>query len=93
MKQYFVYILTNFTNSVLYIGATSNLIKRAYEHKHKLIDGFTKRYNAYKLVYYEIFSDPENAIQREKTMKNLLRKKKMILIQSVNPTFQELQIV
>lgn len=90
MKQYFVYILTNRNNKVLYIGITSNLVKRIYEHKNKLADGFTKKYNVDKLVYYEMYDDPENAIKREKTMKNLLRRKKLALIISKNPRFGDL---
>lgn len=93
MRQYFVYILTNFTNNVLYIGVTNNLIRRVYEHKQKLVEGFTKRYNISKLVYYEIFSDPENAIMREKKLKNLLRSKKISLIKENNPKFDELVII
>ena len=73
MKQYYVYILTNFTNTVLYTGVTNNLIKRVYEHKQKLVDGFTKKYHVDKLVYFEIFQDPENAIKKEKTIKNSLK--------------------
>jgi putative endonuclease len=92
MKQYFVYILTNFTNKVLYVGITNNLVRRIYEHKQKLVGGFTKRYNVSKLVYYEIFEDPENAIMREKTLKNLLRSKKISLIQIQNPNFEEIVI-
>jgi|SRR3989338_9143165 len=90
MKQYYVYILTNKNNNVLYAGITSNLIKRIYEHKNKLADGFTKKYNVNKLVYYEIFEDPENAIKREKTIKNLLRIKKILLIKNKNHEFKDL---
>ncbi|MDO8658567.1 MAG: GIY-YIG nuclease family protein [Candidatus Levybacteria bacterium] len=90
MKQYYVYILTNKNNNVLYTGITSNLVKRIYEHKNKLADGFTKKYNASKLAYYEIFEDPENAIKREKTIKNLLRIKKIALIKTKNPEFKDL---
>ncbi|HEX7042102.1 MAG TPA: GIY-YIG nuclease family protein [Patescibacteria group bacterium] len=93
MRDYFVYILTNFTNKVFYIGITNNLIRRTYEHKQKLIDGFTKKYNVFKLVYFEVFNDPENAIKREKSLKNLLRSKKIELIRSKNPMFDELKIV
>lgn len=92
MKQYYFYILINKSNNVLYTGITSNLIKRIYEHKNKLADGFTKKYNVNKLVHYEIFQDPENAIKREKTIKNLLRIKKIALIKSKNPEFKELEI-
>ena len=90
MKQYYVYILTNFTNTVLYTGVTNNLIKRVYEHKQKLVDGFTKKYHVDKLVYFEIFQDPENAIKKEKTIKNLLRRKKIDLIKTKNPEFMDL---
>ena len=72
--MYYVYILTNQGNTVLYIGVTNNLERRIYEHKNKLIDGFTKRYNVNKLVYYETTTDVKAAIEREKTLKNLLRK-------------------
>ena len=90
MKQYYVYLLTNKNNNVLYTGITSNLIKRTYEHRHKLAHGFTKKYNVTKLVYYEVFDDPQNAIKREKTIKNLLRKKKLALIESKNTGFIDL---
>lgn len=91
MKQYYIYILTNFTNSVLYTGVTDNLIKRVWQHKQKLApDGFTYRYNVNKLVYFEIFDDPENAILREKQIKNLLRRKKIDLIKSMNSEFKDL---
>jgi len=89
-KQYFVYILMNKRNTVLYIGITSNLIKRVWEHKNKLVKGFTEKYNVDKLVYYEIFNDPENAIAREKKIKGWLRKKKLALIKKKNPEFKDL---
>ena len=73
--MYYVYILTNKTRSVLYTGVTNNLKRRVYEHKNKLIDGFTKRYNINSLVYYEYTTDILSAITREKSIKNLLRKK------------------
>ena len=65
-NQYYIYILANKRNGTLYIGITSNLVKRAYEHKNNIIDGFTKKYNIHKLVYYEITDDIESAIRREK---------------------------
>ena len=68
-KQYYVYIMTNKRNAVLYTGVTNDLKRRAYEHKNKIVGGFTKKYNVTKLVYYEIFKDPENAILREKQIK------------------------
>ena len=64
--QYYIYIMTNKHNTVLYTGVTNNLIRRIYEHKEKLVSGFTKRYNINKLVYYEVFQDAYNAIAREK---------------------------
>lgn len=90
MKQFYVYILTNFTNRVLYTGITNNLVIRVYEHKNNLVPGFTQKYNVHKLVYFEIYQDPENAIKREKYIKNLLRNKKIDLIRNNNPTFSDL---
>ena len=90
MKQYFVYILTNKNNKVLYTGVTSDLVGRIYEHKEKLIKGFTKRYNVDKLVYYEIFEDAYEAISKEKSIKNLLRIKKIKLIEESNPQWIDL---
>lgn len=90
MKQYFVYILTNKGNNVLYTGITSDLVKRLYQHKNKLADGFTKKYNIDKFVYYEILQDPQNAINREKSIKNLTRRKKIVMIESMNPEWKDL---
>ena len=90
MKQFYVYILTNFTNTVLYTGITNDLVRRVYEHKNKLVPGFTEKYHVDRLVYYEIFQDPENAIKREKSIKNLLRRKKIKLIKGINPDFSDL---
>lgn len=89
-KQYFVYILTNKLNTTLYIGITNNLICRIYEHKNKMVDGFTKKYNLTKLVYFEVFDTPEVAIKREKALKNLVRRKKDKLIESKNPERRDL---
>ena len=89
-KKGYVYILTNGANKVLYTGVTSNLIKRVYEHKHKLIDGFTKKYNVGKLVYYEAFDDILNAIVREKQIKGWLRSKKISLIEKFNLEWRDL---
>ena len=83
-QQYYIYILTNKNNTVFYTGITNNLVRRVYEHKNKLSDGFTKKYNVDKLVYYEIFTDPESAIIREKQIKAGSRKKKILLIESMN---------
>jgi putative endonuclease len=88
--QYFVYIMTNKWNTVLYTGVTNNLIRRVYEHKEKIIGGFTKRYNVTKLVYYEVFEDIDNAILREKQIKDISRQKKIKLINDMNNEWREL---
>ncbi|OGI02595.1 MAG: excinuclease ABC subunit C [Candidatus Melainabacteria bacterium GWF2_32_7] len=89
-KQYFVYIITSFEESVLYTGVTNDLIRRIYEHKNKLIKGFSSKYNLQKLVYYEIFDYIEDAILREKQIKAGSRKKKIDLINSFNESWQDL---
>lgn len=90
MKNYFVYILTNPTNTVLYIGVTNNLERRIYEHKNELIDSFTKKYNLKKLVYFEETSDIASAIAREKQLKNWRREWKFNLIKNLNPGLLDL---
>lgn len=90
MKQYYVYILAKERNSTFYVGITSNLAKRIYEHKNDLTDGFTKKYGIHKLVYFEIFDDPENAIKREKRLKKWNRPWKMRLIEEMNPDWNDL---
>ena len=89
-KQYYVYIMTNVGNTTLYTGVTSDLRKRVYEHKEKLVEGFTKRYSITKLVYYEICSDIESAILREKQIKAGSREKKIKLVNSVNSEWRNL---
>jgi putative endonuclease len=89
-KQYYVYIMTNVNNNVLYAGVTNNLRKRVYEHKQKLIKGFTRKYNVTKLVYYEIFEDIENAILREKQIRGGSRKKKMDMVNMTNREWRDL---
>ena len=89
-KQYSVYIMTNKFNRVLYTGVTNNLYRRVLEHKNKANPGFTKQYNATKLVYYEVTDDVYGAITREKQIKGWLRKKKVALIKSVNPKWHDL---
>jgi putative endonuclease len=89
-KQYYVYIMTNHRNTVLYVGVTNDLIRRAYEHKEKLADGFTRKYNIVKLIYYEVFEDIENAILREKQIKAGSRQKKVQLINSINREWRDL---
>ncbi len=89
-KDYYVYILTNVRNSVFYIGVTNNLKSRVYEHKQKLVDGFTKRYNLIKLVYYEQTTDINSALEREKQLKRWHRLWKLDLITKDNPSFKDL---
>ena len=88
--MYYVYILTNKHNTVLYIGVTNNIERRLYEHKNKLVDGFTKRYNLDKLVYYETTENILTAIEREKQLKGWTRAKKNELIKSLNPEWNDL---
>ena len=89
MKQYYVYIMTN-SSRTLYTGVTDDLVRRVYEHKNKLVEGFTQKYNITRLVYYEITSDVQAAIQREKQIKGWLRKKKIALIEAANPEWEDL---
>jgi putative endonuclease len=89
-KQYYVYILANKHNTVLYTGVTNDLKRRVYEHREKMIDGFTKRYNVSKLVYYEVLDDPENAIIREKRIKAGSRQGKIDLINNLNVEWVDL---
>ena len=89
MQEYYVYILTN-KSKTLYTGVTNNLIRRMYEHKNKLVEGFTKKYNLTMLVYYELFNNINDAIRREKQIKGLLRKKKIALIEMINPKWEDL---
>lgn len=90
MKQYYVYIVTNKPKGTLYTSITSNLSKRIWEHRNKAAKGFTNKYNLDKLVYYEIYDDPENAIKREKRLKFWLRNWKLELITEKNPTWKDL---
>lgn len=86
----FVYILTNATNQVLYIGVTNNLVRRVYEHRTKIIPGFTERYQLNKLVYYECYTDIVQAIEREKVLKFWKRAWKKRLIDKFNPAWKDL---
>jgi len=90
MKSYYIYILTNKNNSVLYVGLTNDFVRRIWEHKSKMIEGFTKKYNIDKLVYYEKFDDTNSAIAREKQLKTGSRKKKLDLINSFNKNWKDL---
>ena len=89
-KQYYIYIVTNFENGTLYTGITNDLIRRVYEHREKLVEGFTKKYDLDKLVYYEIYESPEQAILREKQIKGGSRKKKLDLINNFNRDWKDL---
>lgn len=86
----YIYIISNLKDGVLYTGVTSDIIKRVYEHKQKLAEGFTSKYNLDKLVYYEVFDDIRNAIQREKNIKSWRRDWKVALIEKANPGWKDL---
>ena len=88
--MYYVYILSNWDDSVLYIGVTSNLLRRLYEHRNGLADGFTKKYNIHKLVYFEQTNDVYSALSREKQLKKWNRNKKNMLISKMNPDWVDL---
>ncbi|HRX22212.1 MAG TPA: GIY-YIG nuclease family protein [Syntrophomonadaceae bacterium] len=88
--MYYVYMLTNWNNKVLYTGITNNLERRVYEHKNKLVEGFTAKYNVNKLVYFDYTSDVSSAIAREKEIKGWTRQKKNELVQSINPKWEDL---
>lgn len=90
MKEYWTYIMVNIGNTTLYTGITNNLQRRVYEHREKLIDGFTKKYNLTKLVFFERFNSPEQAIVAEKRIKGWVRSKKIRLIESKNPKWEDL---
>lgn len=90
MKQYYVYLMSNWNNKVIYVGVTNNLERRVYEHKNKLISGLTKKYNLTKLVFYEYFQDIRDALLVEKRIKGLLRSKKNSLIEIKNPFWKDL---
>ena len=89
-RQYYVYLLTNKSNRVLYTGVTSNLEQRIYQHRQKLVKGFTQKYNCYKLVYFEETSEIMAAIEREKEIKGWLRQKKNDLVERLNLEWQDL---
>ena len=88
--EYFIYILSNYKRGVLYVGVTNDLIRRIYEHRNSLVDGFTKKYHTNKLVYYESYRDINNAISREKQIKKWLRQWKIELIEQTNPDWVDL---
>ncbi len=88
-RQYYVYIMTN-KSGTLYVGMTNNIRRRVYQHKNKLISGFTEKYNITRLIYFETFSDAYSAIAREKAIKGWLRKKKIELVEQTNPNWRDL---
>ena len=89
MNEYYVYIMTN-KSGTLYTGVTNNIQRRVFEHRNKLVEGFSKKYNITQLVYYEVTTDISAAIAREKQIKGWLRAKKIALIKSVNPNWRDL---
>ena len=91
-KTYYVYLLTNWNNKVMYVGVTSNLERRIYEHKNSLVEGFTKKYNVNKLVCYETTNDVMVAIEREKQIKKWRREKKNRLVTQMNPAWADLSL-
>ena len=89
-NRYYVYLLTNWNHRVMYVGVTNDLVRRLYEHKNKLVRGFTKKYNVSKLVYFEETKDVHSALAREKEIKKWRREKKDALVVGVNPEWKEL---
>ena len=89
--MYYIYILANNTNTTVYVGVTGDLVRRVYEHKHELAEhSFTAKYKVHKLVYYEVTTDVRSAIEREKQIKGWIRAKKNKLVETMNPTWQDL---
>ena len=91
-NTYYVYILTNWNNKIMYVGITNNLQRRLYEHQHELVDGFTKKYHIHKLVYYDCCGEVTSAIAREKEIKGWTRARKNALVESKNPNWEEITI-
>jgi putative endonuclease len=91
-KTYYVYLLTNWNNKVMYVGVTNNLERRIHEHKQKLIKGFTEKYNVSKLVYFEETQDVTAALEREKQIKKWRREKKNQLVDLMNPDWKDLSL-
>ena len=91
-RKYYVYLLPNWNNKVIYVVMTSDLQKRIYEHKHKLVKGFTEKYNVNKLVYYEETTDVHATLAREKEIKKWRREKKDNLVKTMNPTWRDLSL-
>ena len=91
-KRYYVYLLTNWNNKVMYVGVTNNLQRRVFEHKNKLVKGFTEKYKVDKLVYFEETNDVNSALSREKEIKKWRREKKNDLVRRVNPNWNDLSV-
>ena len=89
-RRYYVYLMTNWNHRVMYVGVTNDLVRRLYEHKSKLVKGFTEKYNVDKLVYFEETNDVQSALAREKEIKKWRREKKNALVVSVNPEWKDL---
>ena len=89
-NRYYVYLLTNWNHRVMYLGVTNDLVRRIYEHKNKLVKGFTEKYNVNKLVYFEETGDVRSALTREKEIKKWRREKKNALVISINPEWKDL---
>jgi putative endonuclease len=89
-RQYYVYLMASPANKTVYVGVTNNLIRRVYEHKNGVAEGFTKRYRVHKLVYYEVANQPIVAIEREKQIKSWSRERKNRLIETMNPYWEDL---
>ncbi len=90
VQYYYVYILTNWNNKVIYTGITNNLERRLFEHKNGIVDGFTKKYNVHKLVWFDYTTDVLSAIEKEKQIKGWTRAKKNALVEENNPTWRDL---
>ena len=90
--MYFVYMMTNWNDRVLYIGVTNDLQRRVFEHKHQIVEGFTQKYNVDKLVWFEQTSNVRSAIEREKQLKGWTRKKKGMLVDAMNPAWEDLSL-
>jgi putative endonuclease len=91
MKQYYIYIISNYLRSTLYIGVTNNLHRRLSEHATGFNEGFTKKYKVKYLMYYEVFNDIYSAISREKQLKHWSRRKKLLLVMTKNPMLKDLR--
>ena len=93
MQYYYVYMLTNWNNKVIYTGVTNNLERRLYEHKNGIVEGFTKKYNVHKLVWFDYTTDVRVAIEKEKQIKGWTRAKKNALVERDNPDWKDLSEV